>query len=186
MVSRQNPASPHGLDSNGSTAGGPVGVNLSQATLVFVVLAPGVVFAALALLWLLGWVPQRARCLQDHRRDVFRLLFSRWPRLLWKLGSAGAPAVMVTFGNWFAVHDYHFPAGADGGPALAAVPRHDRRALRTDRAVLGDLPPSRARLFSGSFCCCTFSRSDLCSHSPPARSICWSADGRWWASLRCC
>ena len=32
-------------------------MSLSQAILVFVVLAPGVVFGSLALLWLLGWVP---------------------------------------------------------------------------------------------------------------------------------
>ena len=32
-------------------------MDFSQAMLVFVVVAPGVVFAVLALLWLLGWVP---------------------------------------------------------------------------------------------------------------------------------
>ncbi len=45
----------------------------SQATLVFVVLAPGVVFGVLALLWLLGWVPAERAGIQDHRVDVFRL-----------------------------------------------------------------------------------------------------------------
>jgi hypothetical protein len=32
-------------------------MNLSQAILVLVVLAPGVVFGVLAFLWFLGWVP---------------------------------------------------------------------------------------------------------------------------------
>ena len=32
-------------------------MSLSQAILIFVVLAPGVVFAVFALLWLLGWIP---------------------------------------------------------------------------------------------------------------------------------
>ena len=37
-------------------------MNLSQAILVFVVLAPGVVFGVLALLWLLGWAPSERSC----------------------------------------------------------------------------------------------------------------------------
>ena len=32
-------------------------MSLAQTILVFVVLAPGVVFGVLAFLWLLGWVP---------------------------------------------------------------------------------------------------------------------------------
>ena len=32
-------------------------MSLSQAALVFVVMAPGAVFGLLALLWLFGWVP---------------------------------------------------------------------------------------------------------------------------------
>src|SRR5262249_18545082 len=29
--------------------------------------------------------------------------------LVWTLGSTGASAAVVTFGNWFAVHEYRFP-----------------------------------------------------------------------------
>ncbi|HLK34461.1 MAG TPA: proton-conducting transporter membrane subunit [Terriglobales bacterium] len=29
--------------------------------------------------------------------------------LVWKLGSTGADSVVVPFGNWFTVHEYHFP-----------------------------------------------------------------------------
>jgi len=83
-------------------------VNPSQAALVFVVLAPGSVFAILGLLWLLGWVPaERLVC------RITGLTFSACviglAAILWKLASTGAPAVVVTFGTWFAVHDYHFP-----------------------------------------------------------------------------
>ena len=80
------PASPHGLDSNPSRR--PIRVNFSQATLVFVVLAPGVVFAVLALLWLLGWVPtERIVC------RITGLTFSACVLalavILWKLASTG-------------------------------------------------------------------------------------------------
>ena len=83
-------------------------MSLSQAALVFVVSAPGVVFAVLALLWLLGWSPaERVIC------RITGLLFSACMLalavILWSLGSTGARAVVVTFGNWFAVDDYHFP-----------------------------------------------------------------------------
>jgi NADH-quinone oxidoreductase subunit L len=83
-------------------------VNFSQAALVFVVLAPGVVFAVFALLWLLGWVPaERIVC------RITGLTFSAGvialAAILWKLASTGAGAVVVAFGNWFAVADYHFP-----------------------------------------------------------------------------
>ena len=83
-------------------------MNFSQVALVFVVLAPGVVFAVLALLWLLGWVPsERVPC------RITGLTFSTCVLalavILWKLASTGAPGVVATFGNWFAVDDYHFP-----------------------------------------------------------------------------
>ncbi len=80
----------------------------SQAALVFVVLAPGVVFALLALLWLLGWVPGERVVSRITGATFAACIFALVP-IVWALNSTGAPSVIVTFGNWFAVHDYHFP-----------------------------------------------------------------------------
>src|ERR1700719_1081938 len=76
--------------------------------LVFVVLAPGVVFAVLGLLWLLGWVPAE-RVLSRITGHVFSACVLALAVILWKLASSGDGAVVVMFGNWFAVNDYHFP-----------------------------------------------------------------------------
>jgi NADH-quinone oxidoreductase subunit L len=85
-------------------------MSLSQATLVFVVLAPGFVFGILASLWLLGWAPS------EHMLSrVTGLTFSSCAvgvaALVWRVVSApnSASVIAVTFGNWFAVGDYHFP-----------------------------------------------------------------------------
>jgi NADH-quinone oxidoreductase subunit L len=83
-------------------------VSLAQDALVLVVLAPGVVFAALALLWLLGWVPGE-RSVSRITGLTFSACVLAIATLLWKLASSGDAAVTVTFGNWFAVHEYHFP-----------------------------------------------------------------------------
>ena len=79
-----------------------------QTTLVFVVLAPGVVFGLLALLWLLGWAPSE-RVLSRITALTFSACIFGLALTVARLGSTGAPSIMVTFGNWFAVHDYHFP-----------------------------------------------------------------------------
>src|SRR5690349_9701060 len=111
MVCRQAPTSAHGLDSNASDGGGrPPEVTPSQAILVFVVTAPGVVFGILASLWLLGWTPS-----ESFLSRVTGLTFSACAvgiaALAWTVASAsnGTAAVTVAFGNWFAVGDYHFP-----------------------------------------------------------------------------
>lgn len=83
-------------------------MNLSQAALVFVVLAPGVVFAILAFLWLLGWVPTE-RVLRRITGQTFSACIVALAAIFGNLASTGAGAVSVTFGNWFAVGDYHFP-----------------------------------------------------------------------------
>ena len=85
-------------------------MSLSQATLVFVVLAPGVVFGVLASLWLLGWAPSE-RMLSRVTGLTFSSCAVGVAALVWKVASApnGASIVAVTFGNWFAVGDYHFP-----------------------------------------------------------------------------
>jgi len=83
-------------------------LSISQAALVFVVLAPGVVFGVLALLWVLGWVPSE-RVLSRITGLTFSACVLALAVLAWKLASTGATSVVVTFGNWFAVHDYRFP-----------------------------------------------------------------------------
>ena len=92
----------------------------SQAILVFVVLAPGVVFGALAFLWLLGWVPGE-RMVSRITGVTFSASVLGLAALLWTLAfgvgnfaggplaATRSPAVVVIFGNWFAVHDYRFP-----------------------------------------------------------------------------
>ena len=80
-------------------------MNLPQALLVFVVMAPGAVFTALALVWLLGWVPSE-RVLSRTTGLTFA---AGLLALGWMLAAARAAAVTVTFGNWFAVHAYRFP-----------------------------------------------------------------------------
>jgi NAD(P)H-quinone oxidoreductase subunit 5 len=79
-----------------------------QATLLFVVLAPGVAFGLFALLWLLGWVPSE-RVLSRITALTFSASIFAIAVIVWSLGATGARSVTVTFGNWFAVHDYHFP-----------------------------------------------------------------------------
>jgi NAD(P)H-quinone oxidoreductase subunit 5 len=83
-------------------------VSPAQAALVFVVLAPGVVFGTLALLWLLGWVPGE-RTVSRITGLTFSGCVLALAALLFKLASSGDTAVVVTFGNWFTVHEYHFP-----------------------------------------------------------------------------
>jgi len=79
-----------------------------QALLVFVVLAPGVVFGVLALLWLAGYVPAE-RIISRITGVTFSASMMALAAIVWRLALPGAPAVAVTFGNWFTVQDYHFP-----------------------------------------------------------------------------
>ena len=79
-------------------------MDFSQATLLFVVLAPGLVFAAFALLWLLGWVPSE-RAVSRVTGLTFSTSILALAVVVWTIGSTGAPSVMVSFGNWFSVHD---------------------------------------------------------------------------------
>jgi NAD(P)H-quinone oxidoreductase subunit 5 len=81
-------------------------MSFSQAILVFVVLAPGAVFAVFALLWLLGWTPSE-RFLSRITALTFAACAFGIASLGWTVASG--TTVTVTFGNWFAVGDYHFP-----------------------------------------------------------------------------
>ena len=83
-------------------------MDISQAALVFVVLAPGVVFAVFGLLWLLGWVPPE-RLVSRITGAAFSLSVPALGAIVVHLARSGAPSVRVAFGNWFVLHDYHFP-----------------------------------------------------------------------------
>ena len=83
-------------------------MSLSQLILVAVVLAPGVAFALLSLSWLLGWAPGE-RVVSALTGVTFSLCALGLAVLFWKLAASGSTTVVVTFGNWFAVHDYRFP-----------------------------------------------------------------------------
>jgi NADH:ubiquinone oxidoreductase subunit 5 (subunit L)/multisubunit Na+/H+ antiporter MnhA subunit len=83
-------------------------VSLLEALLVFVVAAPGAVFGLLGVLWLAGYgAPERAVA------RITALTFSSSmvavAAIFWKVGIRNSGAISVTFGNWFAVSDYHFP-----------------------------------------------------------------------------
>ncbi len=80
----------------------------AQTALVFVVMAPGAVFALLAFLWLLGWVPSE-RVISRVTALTFTACLFGLATLLWTLAASHASAITVTFGSWFAVHDYRFP-----------------------------------------------------------------------------
>jgi NAD(P)H-quinone oxidoreductase subunit 5 len=83
-------------------------VSLSQDALLLVVLAPGVVFAALALFWLLGWVPSERVVCRITALTFSACVLALAP-LLGEVAASGGTPVVVTFGNWFTVHEYHFP-----------------------------------------------------------------------------
>jgi NAD(P)H-quinone oxidoreductase subunit 5 len=83
-------------------------VEISQVSLLLVVLAPGLVFGILSMLWLLGWAPSE-RLMSTITGLTFSASAFALAVIVWKLGTSGAPSVILSFGTWFAVHDYHFP-----------------------------------------------------------------------------
>jgi NADH:ubiquinone oxidoreductase subunit 5 (subunit L)/multisubunit Na+/H+ antiporter MnhA subunit len=83
-------------------------MDFSQAMLVFAVLAPGVVFGALALLWLAGWLPPE-RVISRITSATFWACLLALAAILWRLATTGAASVVVSSGNWFTVHSYRFP-----------------------------------------------------------------------------
>lgn len=83
-------------------------MNLSQASLVFAVMAPGGLFPLLALAWLFGWVPSE-RTLSRITGFTFSGCAFALAVLIWTLPATGRSTTIVTFGNWFAVHEYRFP-----------------------------------------------------------------------------
>ena len=81
-------------------------MNTFQDILIFVVVAPGGIFAVFAFLWLLGWTPSE-RLLSGITGLTFSGCTAGVAALIWKISSASN--ITVTFGNWFAVGNYHFP-----------------------------------------------------------------------------
>jgi len=80
-------------------------LDLPQALLLFVVLAPGTVFSVISLLWLLGWVPKE-RVVSGITGIVFAASIFALAAIIWNVG---AGPVVIKFRDWFAVGEYHFP-----------------------------------------------------------------------------
>lgn len=80
----------------------------SQALLLFVILAPGVAFAAISLLWLLGWTPTE-RFISRITSVVFSTCILALAAIEWNLLSTGAASVIFRSRDWFRVGDYQFP-----------------------------------------------------------------------------
>ena len=80
-------------------------MDLSQALLLFIVLAPGVVFSVISLLWLVGWVPKE-RVLSRTTGIVLAASIFALAAIIW---NAGTGPVAIKFRDWFAVGEYQFP-----------------------------------------------------------------------------
>ena len=81
-------------------------MNVFEAILVFVVAAPGVVFAIFGLLWLLDWTPSE-RLLSWITGLTFAACASGVAALIWNI--AFASTISVSLGSWFSVGTYRFP-----------------------------------------------------------------------------
>ena len=83
-------------------------MDASQIALVVTVVAPGVVFVVLAMLWLLGWAPHE-HLVARITGATFSAACLAFAVVVWQLVFGGARLVVATFGNWFTVGNYHFP-----------------------------------------------------------------------------
>ena len=83
-------------------------MTFTQSVLLAVVLAPGAVFALFSIFWLLGWnAPERT--LTRVTASVFSISSIATAWLAWSMHAGGLDAIVVPLGDWFTVHDYHFP-----------------------------------------------------------------------------
>ena len=80
----------------------------SEALLVALVAAPGLLFAALAMGWLLGWTPGE-RAMARLTAGLFSALTAGALVLGWRLGSSAA-VIETHEAHWFDVGEYHFGA----------------------------------------------------------------------------
>jgi NAD(P)H-quinone oxidoreductase subunit 5 len=83
-------------------------MSLPQILLALIVLSPGFVFGALALVWLF-WGEPGERLIARITAITFSTSVLALAGMFWNLASHGMQPVVVTFGNWFAVHEYRFP-----------------------------------------------------------------------------
>jgi NADH-quinone oxidoreductase subunit L len=81
---------------------------MPQALLLSVVLAPGVVFSVLSLLWLAGWTAPE-RVVSRITKGMFSACSLALAAIGWNLISARADRVLFRSGDWFRVADYQFP-----------------------------------------------------------------------------
>ncbi len=83
-------------------------MTLQQWILLSVVVTPGAVFLGFSFLWLLGWeAPERF--LSRITGLVYSLATTAVAWLIWCVAAGGDHPVVVSLGNWFAVHEYEFP-----------------------------------------------------------------------------
>ncbi len=84
-------------------------MSIPQAVLIWVVLAPGVVFAALALFWLLGYTPGE-KFLTRLSSAIYLGCTAGIAVLSWTiLASRAAPVgIVISLGNWYAIGHDHF------------------------------------------------------------------------------
>jgi NADH-quinone oxidoreductase subunit L len=83
-------------------------MTLSQWILLSVVFTPGAVFLGFSFLWLLGWnAPERLLSRVTGLVYSFATAAVAW--LIWSLVIHGNEPIVVSLGNWFAVHEYQFP-----------------------------------------------------------------------------
>lgn len=79
-----------------------------QLILLGVVLAPGAVFGLFSILWLLGWNATE-RSLTRVTAVLYSAATAAVAWLAWSMHQSGLTSVAVPLGDWFTVHDYHFP-----------------------------------------------------------------------------
>lgn len=82
-------------------------MDLSQYLLLLILALPALVFASFSLAWLLGFEPSE-RLVSRVTGASFAASVLAFVVLLANSGAARSP-IVITFGNWFAVHAYHFP-----------------------------------------------------------------------------
>jgi NAD(P)H-quinone oxidoreductase subunit 5 len=83
-------------------------MELSQGLLVFVVAAPGAVFALLSLAWLAGFAPSE-RSVARLTALTFSASVLAIVAIFWRLVVRGGGPITIAFGNWFSVGQYRFP-----------------------------------------------------------------------------
>ena len=82
-------------------------INL-EAVLIVAVALPGAAFVLMALAWLVGWEPSE-RVISRVTSAAFGGSSLAAVLLAGGMFASGRRTVEISFGQWFAVHDYSFP-----------------------------------------------------------------------------